>query len=101
MIAFLIFVEKGRCYYCEKEGAKIVHPDLEKYIGRDTDFECMACVDSSSTTTEDSISDGEFILDSSVDVCEEDCIYFDADRDAKFAEFLNSRGRTMQGPRLV
>uniref|UniRef100_A0A453PL26 Uncharacterized protein n=2 Tax=Triticinae TaxID=1648030 RepID=A0A453PL26_AEGTS len=25
----------GRCYYCEKEGAKIVHPDLEKYIGRD------------------------------------------------------------------
>ncbi|KAM3243786.1 hypothetical protein ACQJBY_055618 [Aegilops geniculata] len=91
----------GRCYYCEKEGAKIVHPDLEKYIGRDTDFERMACGDSSSTTTEDSISDGEFIIDSSVEVCEEDCIYFDADRDAKCAEFLNSRGRTMQGPRLV
>uniref|UniRef100_M8BXW4 Uncharacterized protein n=1 Tax=Aegilops tauschii TaxID=37682 RepID=M8BXW4_AEGTA len=35
------------------------------------------------------------------EVCEEDCIYFDADRDAKCAEFLNSRGRTMQGPRLV
>ncbi|XP_037452149.1 uncharacterized protein LOC119322743 [Triticum dicoccoides] len=90
----------GRCYYCENEGAKIIHPDLQKYIGRDIDFERMACDDRSGMTTEGSISGGEFIIDS-VDVCEEDCIYFDADRDTKCAEFLNARGRTMQGPRLV
>ncbi|XP_037452205.1 uncharacterized protein LOC119322789 [Triticum dicoccoides] len=90
----------GRCYYCEKEGAKIVHPDLEKYIGRDIDFERMACDNKSIMTTEGAISDGKFITDC-VDVCEEDCIYFDATRDAKCAEFLNARARSMQGPRLV
>jgi hypothetical protein len=89
-------VAKGRCFYCENEGAEIIHPDLEKYVGRDTDFESMACNDSSGSTTEGSVSDGEYINDS-VDVSEEDCIYFDASRDAKYAEFLNARARTMQG----
>lgn len=88
---------KGRCYHCENEEAKIIHPDLEKYDGRNDDFERMACDNNSGTTTEGSICDGEFIVDS-VDICEEDCIYFDANRDAKCAEFLNARARTMQRP---
>nr|CAB3498539.1 unnamed protein product [Digitaria exilis] len=40
-----------RCFYCENEGAEIIHPDLEKYIGRDIDFEDMACDDNSGPTT--------------------------------------------------
>lgn len=88
---------KSRCYYCENEGAKIIHPDLEKYIGRDTDFESMACHDD---MTMGSICDNDFIIDI-VDVCEEDCIYFDASRDAKCAKFLNARAITMQRPRLI
>ncbi|CAN6323330.1 unnamed protein product [Urochloa humidicola] len=90
----------GRCYNCENEEARIVHPDLEKYDGRDIDFERMACDDKCGMETEGSISDGKFLFDS-VGICEEDCIYFDANRDAKCAEFLNARARTMQGPIFV
>lgn len=89
--------QKGRCFDCENEGQEIIHPDLEKYVGRDIDFESMACDDNGGATTEGSVSDGEYINDS-VDVSEEDCIYFDANRDAKCAEFLNARARTMQRP---
>jgi hypothetical protein len=131
---------KGRCYYCENEGAKIIHPDLEKYIGRDIGpvysaynpsfsacffswnniflsqqisqqyfsadlsaqpngsiaFEGMAC---KSNVSKGSICDNDFIIDF-VDICE-DCIYFDASRDAKCAEFLNARAISMQRPRFV
>ncbi|CAN6298593.1 unnamed protein product [Urochloa humidicola] len=90
----------GRCFYCENEGAEIIHPDLEKYIGRDIDFESMARDHHSGTTTEGSVSDGEYINDS-VDVSEEDCIYFDANTDAKCAEFLNARAKAMQGPVFI
>uniref|UniRef100_A0A0E0NZY9 Uncharacterized protein n=1 Tax=Oryza rufipogon TaxID=4529 RepID=A0A0E0NZY9_ORYRU len=79
----------GRCYHCECEGAKIVHPDLEKYNGR-TDFLEMARDKSSGTTTEDVISRCEYLHDA-VDICEEDCVCFDASRDVECAEFLNSR----------
>jgi hypothetical protein len=94
---FLLFLAKGRCYYCENEGAKIIHPDLEKYTGRDTAFESMAC---KSNVSKGSIGDNDFIIDY-VDICEEDCIYFDASRDAKCAKFLNARAIAMQRPRFV
>lgn len=84
-----LFLLKGRCYHCECEGAKIVHPDLEKYNGR-TDFLEMARDKSSGTTTEDVISRCEYLHDA-VDICEEDCVCFDASWDVECAEFLNSR----------
>uniref|UniRef100_A0A0E0KHT4 PIR2-like helical domain-containing protein n=1 Tax=Oryza punctata TaxID=4537 RepID=A0A0E0KHT4_ORYPU len=79
----------GRCYHCECEGAKIVHPDLEKYNGR-TNFLEMARNKSSGTTTQDVITRCEYLHDA-VDICEEDCVCFDASRDVECAEFLNSR----------
>ncbi|RLN40879.1 hypothetical protein C2845_PM01G35470 [Panicum miliaceum] len=85
---------KGRCFYCENEGAKIVHPDSEKYNA----FERKACGDLGGLTVDDS---GYWLITGSVDICEEDCISFDADRDAKCAEFLNARARTVKGPMLV
>ncbi|CAN6293626.1 unnamed protein product [Urochloa humidicola] len=39
----------GRCYNFENEEVRIIHPDLEKYDGRDTDFERMACDDKCGT----------------------------------------------------
>ncbi|PVH31522.1 hypothetical protein PAHAL_9G169800 [Panicum hallii] len=89
---------KGRCFYCENEGAKIVHPDSEKYNAYDIAFERMACEDLGGKTVDDS---GDWLITGSVDICEEDCIHFDADRDAKCAEFLNARARTVKGPMLV
>ncbi|KAL6637501.1 hypothetical protein ACP70R_025073 [Stipagrostis hirtigluma subsp. patula] len=78
----------GRCFYCENEGAKVVHPVWEKYHGRDIDFEEMACNDFGGMPVDDR---GDRLIAESVDICEEDCIYFDASRDAKCAELLNAR----------
>ncbi|CAN6304355.1 unnamed protein product [Urochloa humidicola] len=89
---------QGRCFYCENEGAKVVHPDLEKYNGCDIAFERMACENLGGLTVDDS---GDRLITGSVDTCEEDCICFDANRDTNCAEFLNARARTMQGPMLV
>jgi hypothetical protein len=58
----------------------------------------MACEDLGGKTVDDS---GDWLITGSVDICEEDCIHFDADRDAKCAEFLNARARTVKGPMLV
>ena len=96
---FIVFLlAKGRCFHCENEGAKIVHPDSEKYNGFDVDFERIACKVLGGLTVGDS---GDWLITSSIDMCEEDCIYFDANRDAKCAEFLNARARTVKGPMLV
>lgn len=56
---------KGRCYYCEHEGAEIIHPDLEKYLGRDIDFETKAC---SGKVSNGTVCDNEYIIDF-VDLC--------------------------------
>uniref|UniRef100_A0A0D9VXT3 DUF3615 domain-containing protein n=1 Tax=Leersia perrieri TaxID=77586 RepID=A0A0D9VXT3_9ORYZ len=80
----------GRCFHCEREGAKIVHPDLEKYTGR-INFLEMACDKSSGITAEGLLGYCEYVL-AAVDICEDDCVCFDASRDAKCAEFLNFRG---------
>ncbi|CAN6309761.1 unnamed protein product [Urochloa humidicola] len=88
----------GRCFYCENEGAKIVHSDMTKYNGRDTDFERMACENLGGMTVDDS---GSRLVTDCIDVCEEDCIYFDASRDLKCAEFLNARARIFECGFLV
>ncbi|GJN24093.1 hypothetical protein PR202_gb11810 [Eleusine coracana subsp. coracana] len=81
---------KFRCFHCENEGAKIVHPDLENYNDRAIYFERMACKDLGGMTVNDS---GERLINSSMDICEEDCIYFDTNRDVMCANFLNERAR--------
>ncbi|CAN6309763.1 unnamed protein product [Urochloa humidicola] len=88
----------GRCFYCENEGAKIVHPAETKYIGSDIAFERMACEDLGGLTVDDS---GDKLIAHCADICEEDCIYFDANRDVKCAEFLNARAGIFQRSFLV
>ncbi|KQK07645.1 hypothetical protein BRADI_2g36776v3 [Brachypodium distachyon] len=34
--------DSGRCFHCEYEGTRIIHPASEIYLGRRTDFEDMA-----------------------------------------------------------
>ncbi|TVU46213.1 hypothetical protein EJB05_05734, partial [Eragrostis curvula] len=89
---------KLRCFHCEKEGAKIVHPDTDKYKDRDIYFERMACKDLGVMTVDDT---SERLITSSMDICEVDCIYFDANRDTKCANFLNARARIFERSFLV
>ncbi|KAJ1294591.1 hypothetical protein BS78_01G156900 [Paspalum vaginatum] len=86
VVLFLLAI--GRCFFCEKEGAKIVHPDLKKYSGRGIDFEVMARMVLGGLTVDD---DGDELVAACADICSEDCIYFDANRDARCVEFLNAR----------
>jgi len=39
----LPYTEHVRCLYCESEGAKVVHPAMEKFHGGDQAFEEMIC----------------------------------------------------------
>ncbi|CAN6310731.1 unnamed protein product [Urochloa humidicola] len=79
--------DAGRCFHCECEGAKIVHPSSERYLGQDSDFEDM-------TLGEHAVSNEQLIgfwgqktvfLDTSQDYH----IYFDPARDVDFAVRLN------------
>uniref|UniRef100_A0A0E0M525 Uncharacterized protein n=1 Tax=Oryza punctata TaxID=4537 RepID=A0A0E0M525_ORYPU len=74
------FAEHVRCLYCEVEGAKIVHPTLEKYHGGEKEVEEAIREEHDSLTNDEVISlstynvrrlcahDEDFIY---VDVCEE------------------------------
>ena len=73
-----------RCFPCEFNGAKIVHPDDQTYSGYYKDFELMA--------QRKDVTWNELIIsayDLNVDqMCTrtEDWIYFDPNMDSKFAE---------------
>ncbi|CAO2044702.1 unnamed protein product [Urochloa humidicola] len=75
-----------RCCYCEFEGTRILHP-VESYSGGFMDFEKMA-TGSHTVTNARVISHGELIA-CPVGILEEECIYFNADRDAKFIQAMN------------
>uniref|UniRef100_I1PEL3 Uncharacterized protein n=1 Tax=Oryza glaberrima TaxID=4538 RepID=I1PEL3_ORYGL len=86
----------GRCFHCEYEGVKVVHPESQKYHGRDIDFEEMACKShSNGIVNEDLVSSGESVT-YSVGISQEDCIYFDFRRDVKCANFLNAHARMLE-----
>uniref|UniRef100_A0A0D9VXT2 Uncharacterized protein n=1 Tax=Leersia perrieri TaxID=77586 RepID=A0A0D9VXT2_9ORYZ len=74
----------GRCFHCEYEGVKVVHPGRKKYHGRDIDFEEMACDKSNGIINEDLVNSAKHVT-YSVCISQEDCIYFDFHRDVKSA----------------
>ncbi|EEC76004.1 hypothetical protein OsI_13141 [Oryza sativa Indica Group] len=77
-------------------GVKVVHPESQKYHGRDIDFEEMACKShSNGIVNEDLVSSGESVT-YSVGISQEDCIYFDFRRDVKCANFLNAHARMLE-----
>ncbi|CAL5060032.1 unnamed protein product [Urochloa decumbens] len=75
-----------RCCYCEFEATRIVHP-VESYCGGFMDFEKMA-TGRHTLTNARIISHGELIA-CPVGILEEECIYFDPGRDAKFIQAMN------------
>uniref|UniRef100_A0ACD5XXK6 Uncharacterized protein n=1 Tax=Avena sativa TaxID=4498 RepID=A0ACD5XXK6_AVESA len=79
--------DAGRCFHCECEGTKVIHPPSEKYRGCCTEFEDMAS-GKSPVSNEELINQAKYGT-MFVDTMEDDCVYFDSAWDAKFAVFLN------------
>ncbi|GJM84858.1 hypothetical protein PR202_ga00568 [Eleusine coracana subsp. coracana] len=83
--------DAGRCFHCERAGAKVIHPSSEIYLGRSTRFEDMARGDHSMCN--DELADSGGLKTVFVDTSEDDCIYFDPAWDADFAMCLNKRAK--------
>jgi hypothetical protein len=82
-------------------GAKIVHPVSENYHGKDADFEKIVVGEHPSWWTNDDIVRDGIRAKDFVGVLQEDCIYFDRLRDAKYAKHLNREAKDGGGrPRL-
>ncbi|CAN6293183.1 unnamed protein product [Urochloa humidicola] len=82
-----VWEDAGRCFHCECEGAKIVHPTSVGYLGQDSDFEDMTLGDHS-VSNEGLIGfwgQKTVFLDTSQDYH----IYFDPAWDVDFAARLN------------
>jgi hypothetical protein len=87
MISFVLLLRKGRCFHCECEGIKIIHPPSETYHGRCTEFEDMA-------SGKNPVSNEELISQAKygtlfIDTMEDDCVYFDSAWDGDFAVSIN------------
>ncbi|CAL4944142.1 unnamed protein product [Urochloa decumbens] len=83
--------DSGRCFHCEYEGIKIVHPDFGTYRGRETDFEEMAC-GKRKVDNELLIGFGEIRMEF-VGMVSDDSVYSDPATDADFAECMNYLAR--------
>uniref|UniRef100_A0ACD5YE03 Uncharacterized protein n=1 Tax=Avena sativa TaxID=4498 RepID=A0ACD5YE03_AVESA len=79
--------DAGRCFHCECEGTKVIHPPSETYRGCCTEFKDMAS-GKSPVSNEELINQAKYGT-LFVDTMEDDCVYFDSAWDAKFAVFLN------------
>ncbi|CAM0880641.1 unnamed protein product [Alopecurus aequalis] len=100
-VVTLLSTYAGRCAYCEMYGHKIVHPASENYHGRVADFEKMVLGEHPCWWTNDDIVGDGIRAKDFVGILEEDCIYFDRLRDAKYAKHLNSEAKDGGGrPRL-
>jgi hypothetical protein len=86
----------GRCFHCEDNGIKIVHPLSHTYLGQSFDFEEMARR-KHSVTNDELVGDGE-LRTVFFDTSEDDCIYFDPAWDAHFSMRLNEEAeRELEG----
>ncbi|KAM0893099.1 hypothetical protein ACQ4PT_025349 [Festuca glaucescens] len=79
--------DAGRCFHCECEGIKIIHPPSETYHGRCTEFEDMAS-GKNPVSNEELISQGKYGT-LFIDTMEDDCVYFDSSWDGDFAVSIN------------
>ncbi|KAM0835331.1 hypothetical protein ACQ4PT_063007 [Festuca glaucescens] len=84
--------DAGRCYHCEYDGIKIIHPSSESYIGRCEDFEDMARGESS-VNIQGLVGHGQrkTLFDGTLEY--EDSIYFDPSWDVDFSKFINRTAR--------
>ncbi|XP_047050078.1 uncharacterized protein LOC124655177 [Lolium rigidum] len=83
--------DAGRCFHCECEGIKIIHPPSETYHGRCTEFEDMAS-GKNPVSNEELISQGKYGT-LFIDTMEDDCVYFDSAWDGDFAVSINEMER--------
>uniref|UniRef100_A0ACD5VCG4 Uncharacterized protein n=1 Tax=Avena sativa TaxID=4498 RepID=A0ACD5VCG4_AVESA len=78
------WIDDARCFCCERNGVKIVHPRLERYNGCSEDFRMMAS-GKHGVLNEFIISSYELAVDDMYTL-KEDWIYFDPNMDAKIAQ---------------
>ncbi|CAM0952219.1 unnamed protein product [Alopecurus aequalis] len=79
--------DAGRCFHCECEGIKVIHPPSETYVGCCTEFEDMAS--GKSPVSNEQLIDQSQYGTLFVDTMEDDCLYFDSAWDVDFAAFVN------------
>ncbi|TVU45175.1 hypothetical protein EJB05_04650, partial [Eragrostis curvula] len=78
--------DSGRCFHCESEGNKIVHPAVGIYRGRETDFEELAR-GQRKVGNEDLIGIGEMRMEF-VGVLSDDSVYCDPTVDSDFSKSM-------------
>uniref|UniRef100_A0ACD5ZBF8 Uncharacterized protein n=1 Tax=Avena sativa TaxID=4498 RepID=A0ACD5ZBF8_AVESA len=82
----------GRCYHCEYDGIKIIHPSSKPYLGRCTEFEDMARGESEVDVQElVQLGQTNTLFDGTLEY--EDSIYFDPVWDADFSRFIDKTAR--------
>ncbi|CAM0871461.1 unnamed protein product [Alopecurus aequalis] len=84
--------DAGRCYHCECEGTKVIHPSSESYLGRCADFHDMAGGDTA-RDAQGLVRHGQTntLFDGTLE--EEDSVYFDPAWDVDFSVFINDTAR--------
>ncbi|KAF8675385.1 hypothetical protein HU200_047750 [Digitaria exilis] len=83
--------DSGRCFHCEFQGIKIVHPDFGTYRGRETDFEEMAC-GKRKLDNEELIGFGLMRMEF-MGMVSDDSVYSDLATDSDFTECMNYLAR--------
>ncbi|KAM0915283.1 hypothetical protein ACQ4PT_010947 [Festuca glaucescens] len=84
--------DAGRCYHCEYDGIKIIHPSSKCYLGHCTDFEEMARGESA-VNAQGLVEEGQrnTLFDGTLEY--EDSIYFDPAWDVDFRMFIDQTAR--------
>uniref|UniRef100_A0ACD6AGH5 Uncharacterized protein n=1 Tax=Avena sativa TaxID=4498 RepID=A0ACD6AGH5_AVESA len=82
----------GRCYHCEYNGIKIIHPSSKSYLGRCTEFQDMARGESEVDVQElVELGQTNTLFDGTLEY--EDSVYFDPVWDTDFSRFIDKTAR--------